>query len=89
MATLTPHRPIAPRLSLHPSPLTLRLSASLAHSYDIRYALKTIDVKNLGNANPDPLVSLCHHSHPTLVQRVAAVGAQIERESKKVKRKRA
>ena len=62
---------------------------SVTLGYDIRYALKTIDAKNLGNANPDPLVSFCHHSHPTLVQRVAAVADRIEREAKKVKQKRA
>jgi len=51
--------------------------------YDIRPALKLLDQKNLGNANPDPLVSLCHHSHPTLVQRVAAVERLLEEKAKK------
>jgi len=43
--------------------------------FDLRPALKTISKKNLGDANPDPLVSLCHDSHPTLVQRCEAVEA--------------
>ena len=48
-----------------------------------------IDAKNLGNANPDPLVSFCHHSHPTLVQRVTAVERVLAAQGGKPKRKRA
>ncbi len=41
--------------------------------FDLRPALKKISQRNLGDCNPDPLVSLCHDSHPTLVQRCEAV----------------
>ena len=56
---------------------------SVRLGFDIRHALKKIDAKNLGNANPDPLVSLVHHSHPTLVQRVAAVETLLADKAKK------
>lgn len=50
--------------------------------YDLRPALKKISARNLGDANPDPLVSLCHDSHPTLVQRCEAVEALLAAEKK-------
>ena len=58
---------------------------SVKLDYDIRVPLKSLDVKNLGNLDPDPLVSLCHHSHPTLIQRCAAVEASLAAKAKKGK----
>jgi len=46
--------------------------------YDVRSALTKLSDKNLSDCNPDPLVSLCHHSHPTLVQRHAAIARCLE-----------
>mmetsp|Transcript_44268 Transcript_44268/g.88463 ORF Transcript_44268/g.88463 Transcript_44268/m.88463 type:complete len:90 (+) Transcript_44268:102-371(+) len=46
--------------------------------YDLRPALTKMSDKNLSDCNPDPLVSLCHHSHPTLVQRVSALRRLID-----------
>lgn len=43
--------------------------------YDIRAALAKISKTNLADLNPDPLVSMCRDSHPTTVQRVAAIEA--------------
>ncbi len=45
--------------------------------FDIRLALRKMSSKNLMEANPDPLVSMWHHSHPTIVQRVEAVAKSI------------
>jgi hypothetical protein len=42
-------------------------------------------VQNLSDLNPDPLDSLCHHSHPTTVQRVGAVKALLDKKAAKAK----
>jgi len=47
---------------------------SVRLGYDIRDSLAKISTTNLSDLNPDPLDSLCHHSHPTTVQRILAVG---------------
>eukprot|EP00310_Coccolithus_braarudii_P018216 CAMPEP_0183343274 /NCGR_PEP_ID=MMETSP0164_2-20130417/9219_1 /TAXON_ID=221442 /ORGANISM="Coccolithus pelagicus ssp braarudi, Strain PLY182g" /LENGTH=473 /DNA_ID=CAMNT_0025514055 /DNA_START=27 /DNA_END=1448 /DNA_ORIENTATION=- len=46
---------------------------SVRLGFDIRAALVKISKTNLSDLNPDPLDSLCNHSHPTTVQRVLAV----------------
>lgn len=51
---------------------------SVRLGYDIRDSLAKISTTNLSDLNPDPLDSLCHHSHPTTVQRIVAVKALIE-----------
>jgi Zn-dependent protease with chaperone function len=51
--------------------------------YDLRPALKQISQRNLADCSPDPLVSLCHHSHPTLVQRAEAVEALLAKKKAK------
>ena len=58
-----------------------RYSVSLG--YDLRPALARISKKNLSDADPDPLVSLCHHSHPTIVQRYEALSAELEKKAKR------
>jgi STE24 endopeptidase len=35
-----------------------------------------LNVKNLGNFNPDPLYSAWNKSHPSLVERLAALGVK-------------
>jgi len=51
---------------------------SVGLDFDIRPALTAIHQKNLSDLDPDPLVSLVHHSHPTLVQRITAVTRCLE-----------
>ena len=67
-----------------------RYSARLG--YDLREALKHMDRENKGNPDPDPIVSLCKLSHPSTVQRVAALtplvhadarGGAVKQEGKK------
>jgi STE24 endopeptidase len=52
---------------------------SVSLGYDIRGSLAKISKTNLSDLNPDPLDSLCHHSHPTTVQRVTAVEALLDK----------
>lgn len=48
-------------------------AASLGHSEDLKQALRKLDAKNRSAVNVDPLYSLYHHSHPPLVERLAAI----------------
>jgi len=58
---------------------------SVRLGYDIRGSLAKISKTNLSDLNPDPLDSLCHHSHPTTVQRVGAVKALLDKKAAKAK----
>ena len=40
---------------------------------DIRPALLKLSKTNLENADPDPLLAACRHSHPVTTQRIAAI----------------
>ena len=46
---------------------------SAEQGYDIRPSLLKLARKNKENADPDPFVSICTHSHPVTTQRVRAV----------------
>ncbi|KAJ3271780.1 CAAX prenyl protease 1 [Terramyces sp. JEL0728] len=45
----------------------------LGHDKDLKSGLIKLQIENLSNMNPDPLYSVWHHSHPPLVQRLAAL----------------
>ncbi|KAJ3259300.1 CAAX prenyl protease 1 [Boothiomyces macroporosus] len=45
----------------------------LGHANDLKSGLIKLQIENLSNMNPDPLYSVWHHSHPPLVQRLAAL----------------
>ena len=62
-----------------------RYAVSLGYGTNLCHSLTAISKKNLADANPDPLVSLCHHSHPTLVQRHEAIKAALGAKQKKEK----
>ncbi|KAJ2994140.1 CAAX prenyl protease 1 [Globomyces sp. JEL0801] len=53
---------------------------SFAQNFGLEKNLKTglikIQTENLGNMNPDPLYSVWHHSHPPLIQRLAALDSK-------------
>jgi hypothetical protein len=40
-----------------------------------------VSAKNLMDIDPDPVVSLCHHSHPTLIQRCEAITKLLDAKS--------
>ena len=42
-------------------------------------SLKKMSVKSLSNLNPHPWVVFCHYSHPTLLQRMEGIKAQVWR----------
>ncbi|KAJ3308973.1 CAAX prenyl protease 1 [Boothiomyces sp. JEL0838] len=45
----------------------------LGRANDLKSGLIKLQIENLSNMNPDPLYSVWHHSHPPLVQRLAAL----------------
>ncbi|KAJ3324776.1 CAAX prenyl protease 1 [Boothiomyces sp. JEL0866] len=45
----------------------------LGYEKDLKSGLIKLQIENLSNMNPDPLYSVWHHSHPPLVQRLAAL----------------
>jgi STE24 endopeptidase len=51
-----------------------QFSKKLGMGTDLKNALLKLHTKNLGNMNPDSLYSLFHYSHPTLVERLDAIG---------------
>ncbi|KAI9256008.1 peptidase family M48-domain-containing protein [Sporodiniella umbellata] len=48
----------------------------LGYATSLRSALIKLSVKNLGGFNVDPLYSAWNHSHPSLVERLAALGVK-------------
>ena len=48
-------------------------AASLGHSEELKQALKKLDAKNRSAVNVDAWYSAYHHSHPPLVERLAAI----------------
>ncbi|KAI9290052.1 peptidase family M48-domain-containing protein [Umbelopsis sp. AD052] len=48
----------------------------LGYAESLRSSLIKLNVKNLGNFNPDPLYSAWNKSHPSLVERLAALGVK-------------
>jgi STE24 endopeptidase len=46
----------------------------LGYGAALKSGLSKLHLKNLGNLNPDSLFSLFHYSHPTLVERLGALG---------------
>ena len=48
-------------------------AASLGHSEELKEALKKLDAKNRSAVNVDAWYSAYHHSHPPLVERLAAI----------------
>ncbi len=76
---LTTESPLSPvRTSAAPSlpsPHSTPPPSPPRRSHDLREPLRKMSTSNLSELNPDPLVSLCRHSHPTLVQRIAAIDA--------------
>ena len=60
-----------------------RFSADLG--YDIRPPLKALAKHNMEDADPDPFVSLCRHSHPVTTQRVVAIDEHLAVLNKKAK----
>jgi len=49
-------------------------AASFGLSESLISGLKKLSVKSLSNLNPDPLFVFFHYSHPTLLQRIDALG---------------
>jgi STE24 endopeptidase len=47
---------------------------SLGYEQQLKSGLIKLNIENLGNMNPDPWFSAWHHSHPTLVERLNALG---------------
>ena len=57
-----------------------RFAASLCGSGEpLCAALEKLHKENLGNLTPHPLYSAFHYSHPTLVERVAAISGGLKR----------
>lgn len=57
-----------------------RFAASLCGSGEpLCAALEKLHKENLGNLTPHPLYSAFHYSHPTLVERVAAISGALKR----------
>jgi len=50
-----------------------RFAIGLAQQGALQEALKKLSVKNLSNLNPHPCYVFIHYSHPTLLQRIAAI----------------
>lgn len=48
---------------------------SLGYEAQLKSGLIKLNIENLGNMNPDPWFSAWHHSHPTLVERLNALGS--------------
>jgi STE24 endopeptidase len=47
---------------------------ALGYEAQLKSGLIKLNIENLGNMNPDPWFSAWHHSHPTLVERLNALG---------------
>eukprot|EP00186_Timspurckia_oligopyrenoides_P001313 CAMPEP_0182451076 /NCGR_PEP_ID=MMETSP1172-20130603/43519_1 /TAXON_ID=708627 /ORGANISM="Timspurckia oligopyrenoides, Strain CCMP3278" /LENGTH=482 /DNA_ID=CAMNT_0024648811 /DNA_START=2076 /DNA_END=3524 /DNA_ORIENTATION=+ len=63
-----------------------RFAKTLGHSQALGDALVSMHIENLSNMNPDPWYSMYHNSHPTLVERLMALGitpSQIDLKSEK------
>lgn len=58
-----------------PCPLDA-FALKLGYAESLRSSLIKLNVKNLGNFNPDPLYSAWNKSHPSLVERLAALGVK-------------
>ena len=56
-----------------------RFAASLGRGEELRGALLRLDVQNRSAQNVDHLFSLFHHSHPALVERLAALDGALSR----------
>lgn len=48
----------------------------LGFGTNLKSGLIKLHLKNLGNLNPDSLYSIWHYSHPTLVERLAALAKE-------------
>jgi STE24 endopeptidase len=48
---------------------------ALGYEAQLKSGLIKLNIENLGNMNPDPWFSAWHHSHPTLVERLNALGS--------------
>mmetsp|Transcript_5895 Transcript_5895/g.17717 ORF Transcript_5895/g.17717 Transcript_5895/m.17717 type:complete len:455 (+) Transcript_5895:137-1501(+) len=49
---------------------------SMKFEKELAEALVVLNDENLSNMNPDPLYSLYHNSHPTLIERLKAIGVR-------------
>ena len=56
-----------------------RYACRQGYAADLRRALVAISVQNLGDLTPDWLYSLWHHTHPPIVERLAAIDAQAKK----------
>ena len=59
--------------------LPCRFAASLGRGEELRGALLRLDAQNRSAQNVDRLFSLFHHSHPALVERLAALDGALTR----------
>ncbi len=48
----------------------------LGYRDNLKSGLTKLQIKNLGNMNPDWLYSVYHYTHPTLVERLNALDAK-------------
>ena len=76
---LTVYGLVMPIFSIFMNAFTRRLEFSAdAYSarlgFDLGPPLIAISKKNLSDCNPDWLVSMCHDNHPTLIERLRALG---------------
>lgn len=53
-----------------------RFAAALVPAFHLKEALIALTVKSLGNLTPHPWYVFVHYSHPTLVQRIHALGLE-------------
>lgn len=53
----------------------------LGYAHQLRAGLVAISTENKGDLNPDSLYSAYHHSHPTLVERLKALGGNDKKEA--------
>lgn len=60
-------------------PCMRRFAASLGRGEELRGALLRLDAQNRSAQNVDRLFSLFHHSHPALVERLAALDGALAR----------
>ncbi len=54
-------------------------AVSLGHTEELKQALRKLDAKNRSAVNVDAWYSAYHHSHPPLVERLAAIDKSMKK----------
>ena len=56
-------------------------AVKLGHSENLKEALRKLDAKNRSAVNVDAWYSAYHHSHPPLVERLAAIDESLKKKA--------